>query len=162
MLLRKANKGLGTFPSIVAVLVGAVLLLSGLSKAHYPAETESSLRAAFPGMNARPFVAGLIVSEILLGAALVARLNVRLSLAVSTVLFAGFSAYLLWLRYREIDLGCGCGLSWLVRSLGWSDKALALPRAIGLFGLCLLAWSLTVWYREGSAFASSRITTLSE
>jgi hypothetical protein len=143
-----AKKHLRLAGRVAGRLVGALLLVTGFSKALTPQEFGSQI--ADYDIVTNPALVGLIAYTIILvecalGAALVVRLRPRLTIALAGLLMLGFLVAVghAWMSGSTEDCGC---LPWVTRTPGEAFVE-------DLVLLALLAWA---WWGQAGAPAPER------
>jgi hypothetical protein len=131
------NPVIGALLKHVPVLVGVILVYSGVYKAIYPGEATLALVALGPPMGvARIAIGALTCIELWLGIVLIFGVNRRVALWAATGLMLSFSLFLFYLSTMAHPPSCGC--------LGLTG-AFSSNRQAALFGLgrnCLILWVL--------------------
>lgn len=101
-----------TLARIAAALLGLVLFIAALGKTS-PDQTIDALTTVLGVTDGVAWwmVVALVVVEMMLGAALMAGVNLRATLVVSAGLFVAFVGWTGYLWINDIPVDCGCGLS---------------------------------------------------
>lgn len=136
--------GLGrhTAPAI-GLLLGGVFLWTALQKAIDPRDTIAVGEYLFgEGSSlARPFLYGLILSEIAFASLLITGITRRLVMLATIALLLVFSGWLAYLKITNAPVSCGCGAN----PKFLRDEALAgLARNGVLIAMAALAWRRSV------------------
>jgi len=128
-------------------VVGLVFLAAAYTKAIDPRETSYAMEHLLSpvGIPADAGVRALILSEIILGALLVAGVARRITLGAAAVTLAAFSVWIVYLIATGSSISCGCGLGATWLEPGQARWA-ALARNISLIVLCGLSWK---WSKSG-------------
>ncbi|HMD02526.1 MAG TPA: MauE/DoxX family redox-associated membrane protein [Candidatus Baltobacteraceae bacterium] len=133
------------------VLIGTLLLVAGILKAHDgPAATASAIAAyrILPGVLNAPLGVFLPYFEIFLGTYLILGLLTRVVAAVASAQFVLFAAAVASLVVRHIPADCGCFGSSVSTPPSWSHVAFD----VGLALLC----ALVAWHAPGAAALDRR------
>ncbi len=94
---------------MVALFLGFVFLTMALAKSQHPLDTVASLNFAFPRPIAVALTGVLILSEIVLGALLVARWRLDRVLPLVVALLVVFLGWIGFLGAMKAAVPCGCG-----------------------------------------------------
>jgi hypothetical protein len=123
------------------VLLGCLFLYSGGYKLLHPGEAAYALMSLdLHRWPANATVLFITVLELYLGIILMAKVNLRYSLTVSTVLLLMFTAFLWYLTTMAHPPACGClGLTGMFTST--KKEAIS-----GILRNCLLLWGLRYSY----------------
>ncbi len=123
------------------MLLGALLLYSGLYKALSPADATFALVSLdLPYWLARWAIILVTAIELYLGLLLVGKIDLRYGLAAATLLMFAFTAFLWYLSTLANPPACGClGLTWAFAS-GKRGAVLGIARN------CVILWLLKTSY----------------
>jgi len=139
----------------IAGFLGAILIWSAFAKSLDGSEVQRTLRYALsivrgqssidPGAIALSAWAArlLILVEVVMGMGLILG-GTRRRFLCASALFAGFSAFVLFLLLSDAPVSCGCGIGGRARVDGW-----ALTRSGTFLTLAIIGWWLAG--RDGSA-----------
>lgn len=134
---------------VVRILVGGLLLATGVLKVGHPAELASAIAGfrLLPAGVVGPMALALPYVELLLGAYLVAGLFTRIVAVICTLQFGIYAAAIASAVVRHIPANCGC--------FGPGDTAVADWPHVA-FDLVLAAASAFIVYGAPGAFAVDR------
>lgn len=134
---------------VVRILVGGLLLATGILKIGHPADLAAAIAGfrLLPAGVVGPLALALPYIELLLGAYLVAGLFTRVVAAISAVQFGIYAAAIGSAVVRHIPANCGC--------FGPGDTAVADWPHVA-FDLVLAAASVFIAYGAPGAFAVDR------
>ncbi|TVQ32117.1 MAG: DoxX family membrane protein [Phycisphaeraceae bacterium] len=113
---------------VTGVTIGLFLLYAALSKVSDITETTAAFVHIIPS---RPYLAedaarALLLLELMLGMLLILGVALRWMLTVAVVMFIGFCIWLAYLMVFDVQIGCGCGVSFVIsQTIGerWSGLA---------------------------------------
>jgi uncharacterized membrane protein YphA (DoxX/SURF4 family) len=134
---------------VVRILLGGLLLATGILKVGHPAELAAAIAGfrLLPAAVVGPMALALPYVEILLGGYLVVGLFTRAAAVIAAVQFAIYAAAVASAVVRHIPANCGC--------FGPGDKAVADWPHVA-FDLALAAASAFIAYGAPGAYAVDR------
>ncbi|MBN8598723.1 MAG: hypothetical protein J0L78_13715 [Planctomycetes bacterium] len=99
--------------TLLALLLGSLLLVAAIAKAKEPAETVRALTYFVGDQRATAGVAALIAVEAIVGAALLTGIAPKRTAIAAIVLFSAFATWAMFLWWSRAPLSCGCGLKFI-------------------------------------------------
>jgi len=146
---------------VARILIGGLLLVAGVLKAHDGPAANAAAVAAYrilPPMLVAPLGVALPFFEIFLGAYLVGGLFTRIAAYVATAQFLLFAGAVASLVVRQIPANCGCFGSGVNTPPSWGHVAVDVALALVAFGIARFApGALAVdrWFAGGTPTAET-------
>jgi hypothetical protein len=147
------------FPRVLAGVIGIIFLTAGILKA---LDMELFMRQIRDyGIITSPFMItvgawGGIITEFVLGAALLVYYRPKITIFLSVVLFCVFIGAVLWALITGVTDDCGCFGSWVKRSPG-----AALIEDLFMLAVLLCSWPPRYYREKSGAFLKLLIIFIS-